>query len=154
MRVHQSNTRYTAKVNKICSKCRIEKPVTEFSPRKDGKGGGHQSWCKLCNKSRYHSNQEYRESVLTRSNLRNQKTRIDLREKINGIKQGSSCNDCGGTFPPYVMDFHHVDSDKEFTVARAANVGYSWSRIQREISKCVLLCSNCHRIRHHGPLAE
>lgn len=46
------------------------------------------------------------------------------------------------------MDFHHLE-DKDGTIARMVLSG-SKSKIEAEIAKCVLICSNCHRIRHHG----
>ena len=55
------------------------------------------------------------------------------------------CADCGGVFPPYVMDFDHVTGEKELNVSRALRV--SVARMLAEIAKCEVVCSNCHRIR-------
>lgn len=68
-------------------------------------------------------------------------------EFINESKQ-APCADCGLEWPPYVMQFHHVRGPKLFNVANAPG-RYSRARIEAEIEKCVLLCSNCHAIRHH-----
>jgi hypothetical protein len=55
------------------------------------------------------------------------------------------CADCGGRFPYYVMDFHHPEGrDTPYYVNGLQGPG----RILEEVAKCVLLCSNCHRIRH------
>ena len=60
---------------------------------------------------------------------------------------GGKCNDCQQSYPYQVYDFHHLDpSTKEFDWDYARRV--SKERMLAEISKCVLLCSNCHRIRH------
>src|SRR6056300_1374891 len=71
------------------------------------------------------------------------------RNKLEAIKyKGGSCVDCGGTFPPRVFDFHHVNpDDKEHKIASMLR-SQSWENAKQELDKCVLLCANCHRIRH------
>lgn len=68
--------------------------------------------------------------------------------KLKAIEYlGGCCIDCKQTFPPNVYDFHHLDpSIKETTIARI--MGRSWKNIIPELDKCVLLCANCHRLRH------
>jgi hypothetical protein len=63
---------------------------------------------------------------------------------------GGQCVDCGlRTEVVAVYDFHHVRSDeKEMSIARMLKMTKNWERIQEELDKCVLLCANCHRIRH------
>ncbi len=69
------------------------------------------------------------------------------RAKLEALKQ-RPCADCDGTYSPRVMVFHHLDSStKEMNVATAMHY-YSWKRIEAEIAKCVLLCANCHALRH------
>jgi len=67
------------------------------------------------------------------------------------IYKGSKCGDCENAYPehPYVIfDFHHLDPEEK-------EVGWdklrlrSWDKITKELDKCDLLCSNCHRIKHH-----
>lgn len=58
------------------------------------------------------------------------------------------CADCGKRFPPYVMDFHHTDRNKEFGVASGKNRNFN--KVLTEIAKCVILCANCHRIREYA----
>ena len=58
---------------------------------------------------------------------------------------GDICNDCGVKYPDVVYDFHHIDpSKKDFTIGKSRN----WSKIEKELEKCEMLCANCHRIRH------
>lgn len=46
------------------------------------------------------------------------------------------------------LDFHHIEGKKiELTVA--ANRGWSIESLKKEIAKCIVLCSNCHRKEHH-----
>lgn len=70
--------------------------------------------------------------------------------KLKAIEYlGGKCIDCNNKFSACVYDFHHLDSnEKESTIARI--MGRSWDNIVPELNKCVLLCSNCHRIRHHN----
>lgn len=35
-----------------------------------------------------------------------------------------------------------------FNISEAVQRGYSLDRIKKEIKKCIVLCANCHAIRH------
>ena len=63
---------------------------------------------------------------------------------------GGKCADCGyQTDFMTVYDFHHKEErigKKEISYLITANVG--WEKMQKELDKCLLLCANCHRIRH------
>ena len=64
------------------------------------------------------------------------------------------CVLCGETHPA-CLDFHHLDdTSKEFNISRAHKFGYGYRRIAKEIEKCVVLCSNCHRKLHYGDLVD
>jgi hypothetical protein len=77
----------------------------------------------------------------------NLRWRRQEREKISEIKR-VPCMDCGLNWPPYVMHFDHL-YDKEFDIAD--KVGrWSWTRILQEISKCDIVCGNCHAIRTYN----
>ncbi len=79
-----------------------------------------------------------------------------LKERVQSFKRraveylGGKCVDCGlQTDMVAVYDFHHVNpSEKDSTIASLMSRVKSWKRIQGELDKCVLLCANCHRIRH------
>jgi hypothetical protein len=58
-------------LSKICTKCKIEKPVSEFSKNKSLKSG-LQSQCKVCNSE---SNHEYRRTNQKKESERNRKYR-------------------------------------------------------------------------------
>lgn len=61
---------------------------------------------------------------------------------------GNSCQDCGGVYPHSVYDFHHMDmADKDFSASNMID-NSSVALIAKEAGKCVLLCANCHRVRH------
>lgn len=58
------------------------------------------------------------------------------------------CLKCGETHPG-VLDFHHRNPDeKELTIGHAVVSEVALSRVKKEIEKCDVLCSNCHR-KHH-----
>ena len=66
---------------------------------------------------------------------------------------GGKCKDCNTEFECInVYDFHHTEAKDEsigYLLATCSSV-----KIAKEIIKCILLCANCHRIRHASPLEE
>jgi hypothetical protein len=66
------------------------------------------------------------------------------KEKMIELK-GGKCADCGGVFPPYGYDFHHIDG-RDRSMPRMNKL--KWKEILVELDKCVLLCAICHRGRH------
>ncbi len=68
---------------------------------------------------------------------------------VEELKSGP-CVDCGGTFHPCAMDFDHLPGFvKLATVSELVAGAKSRDAIMREIAKCDLVCSNCHRVRTH-----
>ena len=56
---------------------------------------------------------------------------------------GGKCYDCGLVTHPLVYDFHHIkDKNKEISNLK------SWKTMEKELQNCVMLCANCHRLRH------
>lgn len=56
------------------------------------------------------------------------------------------CVDCHHLFPACCMDFDHRDpTSKKFTVAQY--MCHPLVKILKEVEKCDIVCSNCHRIR-------
>jgi hypothetical protein len=72
----------------------------------------------------------------------------ELDELILGYKS-VPCMDCRERFPPFVMDFDHVNNDKEFNISDMRRRRMAFHKIVAEIAKCEVVCSNCHRIRSH-----
>jgi hypothetical protein len=77
-----------------------------------------------------------------RNALKSKKRRKEL---LNGLKR-KPCMDCGGEFPPVCMHFHHRDP-KEKLFEIADKLTCSIIKLMEEISKCDLICANCHAIR-------
>lgn len=58
---------------------------------------------------------------------------------------GGACKGCGYTKCIAALEFHHRDPrEKDFKISASL----SWEVIERELSKCDLLCANCHREEH------
>lgn len=62
---------------------------------------------------------------------------------------GGKCSICGYDKCYAALEFHHIcGDDKEFGVSSRGTTR-SWDKIKNEISKCALVCSNCHRELHN-----
>ena len=62
-------------------------------------------------------------------------------------KMGGKCQKCGYNKCPAALEFHHKDpNEKDFTIKDI--VAGSWSKIEGELEKCIMLCANCHREEH------
>jgi len=61
-------------------------------------------------------------------------------------KISSGCKKCGYDKHPSALDYHHKNDKEKFAdVSTMVTQGYSTERIQKEIEKCIVLCSNCHK---------
>lgn len=69
-----------------------------------------------------------------------------LTRYLKEIKEKNPCMDCKISYPYYMMDFDHVRGKKQANVAELINT-LSKKRIDAEIAKCEVVCSNCHRAR-------
>jgi hypothetical protein len=68
---------------------------------------------------------------------------------IQEMKSSTPCMDCKESFPYYVMDFDHVRGRKHKNVMELIPT-LSKKKIDEEIAKCEIVCSNCHRVRTHN----
>ena len=75
------------------------------------------------------------------------------REKLKLLAveyKGGECEVCGYKKCVNALECHHIDpNEKEFGVGEN---GYTRSieAIKKELDKCILVCSNCHREIHAG----
>ena len=53
------------------------------------------------------------------------------------------CTDCGYNDHHAALEFDHVAGEKELNVCNAKSV----DQAKKEIEKCEVVCSNCHKIR-------
>ena len=111
-----------------CKKCKVSKPLDDYptaSNTKIGKAGT----CKECAANKWKKVRAERSRTL-----------VDM--------HGNKCKDCGITHEKTgFFDFHHLDpSTKKYEVKTI--ICSSWKRVLEEADKCVMLCPNCHRLRH------
>jgi hypothetical protein len=114
---------------KFCPKCGITKVLSEFSPitSRANRFGGVAAWCKKCCYS-------------------NAKVRIESRRKeVDKIKLAAGCSRCGYKEHPAALDFDHLPGTVKYM---NVSMMFTCSRqkVMEEISKCQVLCSNCHKI--------
>lgn len=70
-----------------------------------------------------------------------------IRSQLTSIKVSMGCCICGERAPE-ALHFHHVDpTHKKFTISRGTQ---EWAVVQEELSKCEVLCANCHAKVHAG----
>ena len=74
----------------------------------------------------------------------------EIKSFINQYKVNRGCQRCGYNLHPSALDFHHVGDDKENNMARMVHSATTMKEVTDEIDKCIVLCSNCHRIEHVG----
>jgi hypothetical protein len=79
--------------------------------------------------------------------VRRQRATLEMLRDLRRVP----CADCGGTFPPYVMDFDHREPGaKSFNLTAAEALLKSTHVLQAEIAKCDIVCANCHRVRTYA----
>ena len=131
---------------KVCIGCSRDLSLELFS-FKDKNRGVLQSRCKICyneyNREYYQKGERLKQLTRVRNNQKKHAGRY------KDWKTGQSCVVCGEDSSECI-DLHHVDpSVKEGTISQMIN-RWSWDRIQEEIKKCIIVCSNCHRKIHSG----
>ncbi|HAR54905.1 TPA: hypothetical protein DCR79_01300 [Patescibacteria group bacterium] len=101
------------------------------------------SICKLCG----NNFKDYQQRGRTRCGSCNTKIRR-YRAKAAAIKYlGGKCASCGWQGNQATFQFHHTNSkEKDFVLGNVAN--RNWDVIKTELNKCILLCANCHAVRH------
>lgn len=115
-------------MTRLCTKCKTTKPIEDFYTK--SKSGKTYHWCRRCM------------SQVT----------IDKHRafKLKALEyKGNKCQICGYNKCIRSLTFHHIDpNEKEFGIAR--DTSRNWSKIQKELDKCMLLCQNCHGELHDG----
>lgn len=129
---------------KICSRCKKELPLSSFSWRNKERRIIAPE-CKDCrniiNRNIYRQNPS--------RYINNKKLRIErLRQWLIHYKSDKKCTICGESHPA-CLEFHHIDpKEKDIAIAKIPFLGWTIERLQKEIDKCIILCSNCHKKLH------
>jgi len=116
---------------KLCPCCSTIKTRTEFyKANKEGKRVNG-SWCKAC---------------MTEQTAKRQRRYKDMYVK----QKGGCCQSCGFNKYNGALEFHHIDPSQKDSKMSKMTRRPDNPEVQRELAKCVLVCSNCHRMIHAG----
>jgi hypothetical protein len=80
----------------------------------------------------------------TDQNAAARRRKEEINEFLRAHKLSVGCADCGYRSHHAALEFHHEGDDKEINLSFAKSL----DQARREMQKCAVLCSNCHRIRH------
>jgi hypothetical protein len=99
---------------------------------------------------KYHSN--YSKTHKEEMKKRRTKKRSKIRDFLNEYKSYKGCKKCGEK-DFACLDFHHADEEKKNNnICKMVRKCYSIETIKKEIELCIILCANCHRKLHYGPI--
>ena len=131
---------------KVCTKCKQELPLDNFRWKNKSQNLKH-SQCKECQKAQekqhYQDSKERQQSVKSTAAFQKQRN-IMLVEQAKTI----GCKKCGEK-REYVLDFHHLNADDKINIISRMIKSASAETLIRELNKCDVLCSNCHREFHY-----
>jgi transcription elongation factor Elf1 len=94
-----------------------------------------------CRKRWYANNKESEKNHV-------KKRKFKIKKWFESYKKNLQCTHCSENHPA-TLEFHHSMKNKEKSISDMIHNGYSIDSIKKEISKCVLLCSNCHKKEHY-----
>jgi len=128
---------------KVCSMCGQEKPLEDFALNKTKRDGRAYN-CKEC--QREYSKIHYKNhSKLYKSRAVSRHSK--KREEFHQYKTNLKCSVCREN-RWWLLDFHHINpEEKEYNMSRITDL--SEAKVKEELSKCIVLCSNCHRDLHY-----
>jgi hypothetical protein len=113
---------------KVCPNCKKEKHKGEFYNRRGVEGSS--SYCKKCT-------------------VAQTAVRLKAVKALAVEYKGGKCAICGYDKCNDALDFHHIDpTQKEYNISSVKSKNIE--ALKKELDKCVLLCSNCHREVHAG----
>lgn len=90
--------------------------------------------------------QKHKERLIEKSRQHD----AELRQWLRSYKSKLCCTMCGENHPA-CLHFHHRDrGGKSFAISQAirGRRNMSFRKLEEEISKCDVLCGNCHAILH------
>ncbi len=138
-------------VRKRCTSCSRYKPLTEAFNKSATRRESRRAWCKSCERRQariFYANNSG--PYKRRARAFSRKMSAWRMSEAHRIKIDNGCCICGET-TLCVLDFHHLHgnskgADGGILVTRAAHC--SDRQFRNELSKCVVLCANCHRKVH------
>lgn len=136
---------------KNCPKCNTVKNIEDFSIR-NKKTGSRISYCIPCHKlyqaDHYQKNKAHHDKVAAPASRRFvRRKREELIKTIDELKS-EKCTDCKNKFSPWIMQYDHRETGTKIdNVATMVHNLKPLDVILAEISKCDLVCANCHADR-------
>lgn len=131
-------------MTKKCCICKNDLDIINFK-KNSAASDGFQHQCIQCHKE-YRKNHYIKNREKYRNKIKQRK--IYIKEWLENFKKNIECIKCGEKHIA-TLDFHHIDpTKKDRAIGKTVERGYSIDNIKKEISKCIILCSNCHRILH------
>jgi hypothetical protein len=123
-----------AKGLRPCNGCNKNKPFSAFQPKVQANGKeGWEGKCKSCVSLRQKKGTIFRNK--------------EARQLVFEYLKKHPCVDCGEN-NVLALEFDHVHS-KKFNIGNALNSNTAINLLKKEMKKCVVRCSTCHRIKTH-----
>lgn len=130
-------------MEKLCTKCKQLLPIECFGLKKTGTDK-RQYQCRDCF-ARYNRNRYLTNPAKTKEKFSafSKAVRLANKTKLFEYLSCHPCVDCGEA-DPVVLEFDHL-KDKVDSVSNLIRGGMPWHKIEAEIVKCEVRCSNCHK---------
>ena len=125
---------------KVCNVCYIDLPNSSFDTYYSRKVKGEKTTvlkpsCKSCEKEKWRKYRVWMRTLVGRWKMKKGCARCDFKAKYS-----------------YQLDLDHLDRNTKRKVNgthRAFEVTWSKKRVKAELSKCQVLCKNCHAFKSY-----
>lgn len=134
-------------ITKCCGRCKEQRPIEHY--RVINSLGTRRRICNDCYNAK--RREAYRKDSTVRKGYKDSQTkrRRGIYKWLDDFKRTQQCKLCSENHPA-CMDFHHRDpSIKQGNITELVRRGCSRETILKEITKCDVLCANCHRKFHY-----
>ncbi len=116
---------------KTCKACDTIKELYEFTLRGKARPGEYQNECNECRRVKLRKHKQHIGALVKRWKLIKGCSHCDF-------KAAHSCQ----------LDIDHiVPKGKSGNDRQAINTSWNKTRLKKELSKCQVLCANCHRLK-------
>jgi hypothetical protein len=92
---------------------------------------------------------EWQRKKRATGNASSQIARQKRQALVDRYKRLAGCTACGIS-EPVVLTFHHIDPDSKTSGISEMTRNAGMGRLKAEIRKCIVICSNCHKMLHAG----
>jgi len=157
---------------KICKICNVEKILNDF-PYSNKELNLYRTECKECysnkrkqkreqnldnareyGRNNYKKNKEnvinsvkeYRLNNKEKTKIWSKNYRLRENKKWEDFKNTLECEHCGEN-DGCCLEFHHINPENKLGVI--SKLRFFKYKLQEELNKCIVLCSNCHRKLHN-----